>query len=1034
MRSFNDILACRDWENQQITRINTLAPHAPLNSFGNESEAKSSSLMAADLSTNKISLNGEWQFQLFDAPERVPEDACRADFDAADWLPITVPSNWQLQDAARDRDNPIYTNVKYPFDDKPPFVPQQNPTGCYSKTFEMPEAWLARNTRIVFDGVNSAFHLWCNGQWVGYSQDSRLPAEFDLTPFLKGGQNCLFVMVLRWSDGSYLEDQDMWWLSGIFRDVTLLSKPKLAISDYVVRTDLDAIYKDATVEVETLLSAAADVTVACKIFDADGELVAECEASTNNKPIDEKGGWADRVFNQISLNNPQKWSAEAPYLYRLVISLVDADGNLLDCEACDLGARKVEITGGLLKLNGKALLIRGANRHEHHEDKGHAVNYQDMLEDIRLFKQNNFNAVRTAHYPNHPDWYRLCDRYGLYVCDEANIETHGQFPMRRLSDDPLWLQAYSQRVANMYERDKNHASVIIWSLGNESGIGSSHHAMYQWLKQRDPSRPVQYEGGGSRTAATDIICPMYARVNTAMKEAAIQRFSIIDDIGQPGENRPLILCEYAHAMGNSLGSLNKYWQAFRQYPQLQGGFIWDWVDQGLSKTSSDGKKYWGYGGDFGDTINDRQFCINGLLFPDRTPHPHFFEAKYLQQFYQFTLVSASPLVIGIESEYLFTYGPKESLCWSILEDGEVILSGEQTLRIGPEQTQQLTLLESLPELQSGKEYHLNIDLKLTEATPWSEAGLVTTEAQFCLPGKAEIPAMAVIQSLPEAELQESEDTLSISVGQQRFVMCKTAGHLKSWQDAGKEKLAAICGDNFYRAPLDNDIGVSEVNCVDPNAWAAQWLEWGLDALTHQCTDLHWHQEKDAVVVVSSHSYTANHINVINTQWRYRFDGRGVSVDVQVNCSSELPSLPRVGMQWQLAQSPEAVSWFGRGPFENYPDRIEAARVGQYSLPFEEMHTDYIFPCENGLRCDTRTIELDNLMVKGDFHFAISPYSTEQLAKATHTWQLQPEGCFLRIDAHHMGIGGDDSWNPSVHPEFLLKDTGYRYQVRLLSRA
>lgn len=1029
MRSLNDILACRDWENHQITRINTLAAHVPLRAFGSEEEARANSP-----SKHFQSLNGEWQFKLFNAPEDVPVEAIFTDAQSADdevtrWPQITVPSNWQLQDAVRDSDNPIYTNVKYPFDDNPPTVPKQNPTGCYRKSFNVDASWAARETRIIFDGVNSAFHLWCNGSWIGYSQDSRLPAEFDLTSHLRDGTNTLFVMVFRWSDGSYLEDQDMWWLSGIFRDVSLLSKSSIAISDFTVRTQLDAVYRDACVEVETLLSElSADVTINTRLFDADGTLVAESNAQPGNKPIDEKGAYLDRTFCSICLDNPRKWSAEGPYLYRMVISLRNASGDLLDCEACDVGIRCVEINDGLLKLNGKALLIRGANRHEHHESKGHAVNYEDMLEDIKLLKQNNFNAVRTAHYPNHPEWYRLCDQYGLYVCDEANIETHGQNPMRRLSDDPQWLQAYSQRISNMYERDKNHSSIIIWSLGNESGIGSSHHAMYQWLKQRDPSRPVQYEGGGSRTAATDIICPMYARVNTALKEPGIDRFSIIDEIGQPGENRPLILCEYGHAMGNSLGSFDKYWQAFRQYPQLQGGFIWDWVDQGITKYSDDGQKYWGYGGDFGDTINDRQFCINGLLFPDRSPHPHFYEAKYLQQFYQFKLVTTKPLCIDVASENLFTDGPQEILVWDVLEDGEVILSGEQSIKVNPQSALQLTLIDALPEAQPGKEYHLNLGLKLASDTGWAKAGHITTEEQLSLPSKVELMVSLAKSKVADVAVQDSENVLQISIADQHFCVSKQSGHLNSWKKAGVETLAAACRDNFYRAPLDNDIGVSEVNRVDPNAWAAQWQEWGLDNLQSRCTDLNWHQEKDAFVVVSNHCHCANGVEIINTQWRYSFNEKGVNVDVQVDCSKELPSLPRVGMEWQLAQTPTQVSWTGRGPFENYPDRIAAARFGRYTLPFSDMHTDYIVPSENGLRCDTQRLQLDSLQVAGDFHFAVGPYSIKQLAEATHTWQLKNEGCFLRIDTKHMGIGGDDSWNPSVHPEFLLCEKSYRYQV------
>lgn len=1022
MRRLHDILACRDWENAQITRINTLPAHTGLSAWTEVEQARSDGA-----SPFVKSLNGTWRFKLFARPEDVPEATASEGFNAEHWLDIDVPSNWQLQDAAKELDNPIYTNVKYPFEDNAPFVPQDNPTGCYFTQFELSDSWQQRNNRICFDGVNSAFHLWCNGHWVGYSQDSRLPAEFDLSPYLTKGTNRLMVMVLRWCDGSYLEDQDMWWLSGIFRDVTLMSKPPLAINDFTVRTQLDAVYRDASVEIETLLSQPDEkVLVKASLFDAQGNLVCHDVCKPNQKPIDEKGAYRDRAFNHLKLSAPQKWSAESPYLYRLVVALYSESGEVLDCEACDLGIRQVEIKNGLLLLNGKPLLIRGVNRHEHHEDKGHAVSYDDMLQDILLLKQNNFNAVRTAHYPNHPLWYRLCDQYGLYVVDEANIETHGQLPMRRLSDDPHWLPAYSQRVTGMYERDKNHASIIIWSLGNESGIGSSHHALYQWLKQRDPSRPVQYEGGGSRSAATDIICPMYARVNTALKEPAIKRFSIIDEIGQPGEDRPLILCEYAHAMGNSLGSFEKYWQAFRQYQRLQGGFIWDWVDQGLTKIADNGEKYWGYGGDFGDTINDRQFCINGLLFPDRTAHPHLHEAKYQQQFYQFRLVTQQPLVIEVESEYLFTSEPAEILKWQLLEDGVVIAQGELPLQIAPQAKIQLSLCEQLPERKPGCQYHLNIDLHLAEATRWAEQDFCTTSAQLSLAGLPELKTVSAPKGVAPVTVSETDEFITLSNGKQQWKMAKREGHLCSWQQDGVEKLAGSIKDNFYRAPLDNDIGVSEVNRIDPNAWQAQWRNWGLDNLSHQCTGLTIDKVTDGVVLTSAHQYAGNGQALIASIWQYHFSAQGVRVEVDVQVAPGIPSLARIGMEMSLSEVPEMVRWTGLGPFENYPDRKSAARFGQWSLSIEQMHTDYIVPCENGLRCDTQALTVGDICIKGQFHFNVSRYSTAQLDKASHTWQLEHEGCLVRLDGYHMGIGGDDSWNPSVHPEFLLNEERYQY--------
>ncbi len=659
MKTFDEIIRARDWENQHVIGANKIAPHSPLNAYANEEEA-SEGCYSKHKSTYKQSLNGDWQFSLFSSPEEVPAESIETQYDDSHWDKISVPSNWQM----KGFDKPIYTNVKYPFADNPPFVPAENPTGCYRTTFTLDNSWNDRTVRITFDGVNSAMHLWCNGHWVGYSQDSRLPAEFNLTPYLCDGENQLMVMVMRWSDGSYLEDQDMWWLSGIFRDVTLIAKPSICLEDISIETELDDVYCDASLKLKTRLNCnALDHYVQVKLYDAANQIVGSEEGyirQCGKKVIDEKGCWNDIAFHEIAVTAPHQWSAESPYLYRCVVSLLNSDGELVDCESYRIGFRKVEIEDGLLKVNGKPLLIRGVNRHEHHPENGHAVSYEDMLQDVLLLKQNNFNAVRTSHYPNHPAFYELCDEYGLYVVDETNIETHGQFPMSRLSNDAEWLNAYMQRMIGMVERDKNHASIIIWSLGNESGIGFNHHAMYQWIKQRDPSRPVQYEGGGSDTAATDIICPMYARVEQDQPFEAVPKWAIKNWVSRPGENRPLILCEYSHAMGNSSGCFNKYWEAFRQYPRLQGGFIWDWVDQGLSKTDENGVHYWAYGGDFGDEINDRQFCINGLMFPDRTPHPSMYEVKHAQQFYQFALEDSDGLAISVTSEYLFTRSDSET--------------------------------------------------------------------------------------------------------------------------------------------------------------------------------------------------------------------------------------------------------------------------------------------------------------------------------------------------------------------------------------
>ena len=498
--AFHEVLAREDWQNQTITHLNRLPAHPSFASWRDADAARDNRP-----SDRRRQLDGEWQFSYARSPFQV--DANWLQHDLPDSRPTPVPSNWQME----GYDAPIYSNVRYPIDTVPPRVPEDNPTGCYSLQLTVDEAWRVEGqTQIIFDGVNSAFHLWCNGEWVGYSQDSRLPAAFDLSPFLQQGANRLCVMVMRWSAGSWLEDQDMWRMSGIFRSVWLLHKPQVRLSDVQLTPQLDALYRDAQLRVKLSVEAAPEALAALEIDVAlwDGKTRLASQRQPLGTPIiDERGSYGERAIVNLDIERPQLWSAEQPHCYRAVVSLWRGE-TLLEAEGWDIGFRQVEIRDGLLLLNGKPLLIRGVNRHEHHHQRGQVVNEEDMVQDILLMKQNNFNAVRCSHYPNAPRWYELCNRYGLYVVDEANIETHGMVPMNRLSDDPAWLAAYSARVTRMVQSNRNHPSIIIWSLGNESGCGDNHQAMYQWLKHNDPSRPVQYEGGGADSSATDIICPM----------------------------------------------------------------------------------------------------------------------------------------------------------------------------------------------------------------------------------------------------------------------------------------------------------------------------------------------------------------------------------------------------------------------------------------------------------------------------------------------------------------------------------------------
>ncbi len=532
-------------------------------------------------------------------------------------------------------------------------------------------------------------------------------------------------------------------MSGIFRDVSLLHKPTTQIRDLRINTRFNDDFSRAMLAVEVRVAGneSEDLRVALQLWEGE-TLTAETNSPLGSEIIDERGAYHDRVTLCLNVEKPALWSAETPNLYRAVVQLRTADGALIEAEACDVGFRQVCIENGLLLLNGKPLLIRGTNRHEHHPINGQVMDEATMVQDIILMKQNNFNAVRCSHYPNHSLWYTLCDRYGLYVVDEANIETHGMVPMNRLTDDPAWLPAMSQRVTRMVQRDRNHPSIIIWSLGNESGHGVNHDALYRWIKSEDPSRPVQYEGGGANTAATDIICPMYARVDQDQPFPAVPKWSIKKWLSMPGEQRPLILCEYAHAMGNSFGGFAKYWQAFRQYPRLQGGFVWDWVDQSLTKYDENGKAWSAYGGDFGDTPNDRQFCMNGLVFADRTPHPALYEAKHEQQFFQFTLLPGTERQIEVTSEYLFRRSDNEVLHWSIAQDGNPLAAGEIVLDIAPQGRQVITLPD-VPMPETAGQLWLTVRVEQPQATAWSDAGHISAPAAMEASREAQPDATAV---------------------------------------------------------------------------------------------------------------------------------------------------------------------------------------------------------------------------------------------------------------------------------------------------
>ncbi|HIG8362564.1 TPA: beta-galactosidase [Klebsiella oxytoca] len=1020
--TFHQILAREDWQNQTITHLNRLPAHPTFASWRDTDAARKNQPSAF-----RRRLDGQWQFSWARSPFDV--DARWLEDDLPDSRSTPVPSNWQMQ----GYDAPIYTNVRYPIDTTPPRVPQENPTGCYSLTFRVDESWRADGqTQIIFDGVNSAFHLWCNGEWVGYSQDSRLPAAFDLSPYLQPGDNRICVMVMRWSAGTWLEDQDMWRMSGIFRSVWLLNKPTLHLCDVQLTPQLDALYRDAELLVNLSVAAPValleELTVKVELWD-DDRLVASHQQSPGSPIIDERGNYAERAAIRLPVERPALWSAETPDCYRAVVSLWRGD-EPIEAEAWDIGFRRVEIKNGLLLLNGKPLLIRGVNRHEHHHQRGQVVTEEDMVQDILLMKQNNFNAVRCSHYPNTLRWYELCNRYGLYVVDEANIETHGMVPMNRISDDPAWLPAFSARVSRMLQSNRNHPSIIIWSLGNESGGGGNHEAMYHWLKRNDPSRPVQYEGGGADSTTTDIICPMYARVDRDQPIPTVPKWGIKKWISLPGEQRPLILCEYAHAMGNSLGNFADYWQAFRDYPRLQGGFIWDWADQAISKTFDDGSVGWAYGGDFGDKPNDRQFCMNGLVFPDRRAHPSLIEAKHAQQYFQFALLAQSPLRIRLSSEYLFRATDNEELRWQVQAAGETFAEGSVKLALCPEGQSELTLCDALTLPAGAEEVWLTLEVVQPQATLWSDAGHRVAWQQFPLAAPLALRGPRSAGSAPA--LESSDAAWIVRSGSQQWTIDRQSGLLTHWQVDGVEQLLTPLRDQFVRAPLDNDIGVSEVERIDPNAWVERWKSAGLYELSARCVQCEAQRLAHEVVIDSRWHYLRGDEAVIVSHWRMTFDSEGkLHLAVDGERAGTLPPLPRIGLNFQVPDQHQPVSWLGYGPHENYPDRRTSACFSRWQLPLEEMTTPYIFPTENGLRCDSKTLDWGRWHVGGNFHFSVQPYGTTQLMETDHWHWMKPEnGVWITLDAQHMGIGGDDSWTPSVLQQWLLLETQWQYQLTI----
>jgi beta-galactosidase len=1049
----------RDWENPSVFNISREEPHATLISFNDEKSALEAN---KNVSPNYQSLDGKWKFNFSNTPGERPAWFYKDDYDTRDWNEIDVPSNWQM----KGYDVPVYTNIPFPFvlyreiygvrNTKnfekspgdvsarivPPIVTHDwNPVGSYKRFFTVPSDWKDKEIFLNFGAVSSAFYVWVNEQMVGYSEDSKMPAEFNITKYLKNGKNSLAVEVYRWSDGSYLEDQDFWRLSGIQRTVFLHARPKTFIRDFYAIGDLENNYKDGRLKLDVLLrgpeSNEGSYKVEASVYDDSAKIFTESRDAAL------KGGNGEASITG-SFPDVKRWSAETPKLYSLVISLMDANKNIIEIVSTKIGFRKVEILNSQLLVNGVAVRLKGTNMHEHSEINGHVVDEALILKDIRLMKSNNINAMRCSHYPQQELWYEMCDKYGLYLIDEADIESHGTGYDKdvTLADKPEWGAAHLDRMKRMVERDKNHPSIIIWSMGNEAGDGINFLNGYKWIKNRDLTRPVQYERAEKETNAperhTDIWCPMYPSIEYIENYAK-----------DPKSDRPLIMCEYAHAMGNSTGNLQDYWNVIEKYPKLQGGFIWDWVDQGILKTNESGEKYWTYGGDYGEPgmPSDGNFCLNGLVWPDRTPHPGLAEVNKVYQYINVKPLDLTTGMITVTNNYDFTNLSDFDCEWEVASDGKVLQSGKIPLPdFKPHEAANFMLpLEKITAVP-GAEYFLNIRFSRSDEWNYVPEDHVYASAQFQLPVKGEkIPFR--MDGLTMLKTKSDNKTLEVSGENLKIAFNLETGRMVSYSYKGKELLVKGPEPDFWRPPTDNDYGYNMDKLL------GVWKKAGERSVVTKANI--GQPEMGKVVVTFNYDIPdadGKKIAGYASSFTVYATGDVIVKNQFSKLSGNIPEIPRMGMQMQLVPDFSNLKWLGRGPHENYQDRKTSAEVGLYESTVADQYTPYIRPQENGYKTDTRWLSLtdDNgtgLLITGDplICFSalnyihddfespgkLSQYRKDAITANTHTVDLKPRDLVnLNVDLAQMGVGGDNSWGARIHPEYRLLDMKYEYSFRM----
>lgn len=1006
-----------DWENPARPVHNTMKPAAWFIPYPGETSA-----LSKGNSPFIKSLDGIWKFNLVNTPVERPVTFYKDNYDLRKWNDIKVPASWQTEGFDRF----IFTDVEYPIPVNPPYVPADyNPVGSYKKSFTIPAEWKGKDIFIHFGAVSSFFYLWINEQYIGFSKDSKTEAKFNITPYLKKGQNTVSVQVFRFSDGSYLEGQDMWKLSGIERSVYLTARPSFSIYDFFVKASLDNQYKDGIFNLKiafnkTPSAREAQQAVQVKIIDeeANNKILYEATpAITANGEI---------VINEV-FPGIKKWNAETPHLYTLIINHIGKDGKIIESISHKIGFRKAEILHGLFLVNGVAVKFKGVNRHEFDMINGKIITREQMIRDIKLFKEYNINAVRNSHYPNAPEWYALCDQYGVYVVDEANIECDGMSfsPLKTLSDKAGWKNAYLNRTERMFEANKNFTSVITWSLGNESQMGDNFMATYQYLKSVDDSRPVAYEPA-SRTDYSDVFFPMYKSLH------------VMQEYVKEWRSKPYIQCEYAHMMGNSGGNLKEYWDLIYSNEQLQGGYIWDFSDQTFRIKDKNGRDIWGYGRDMGKVgeTSDTSFCADGLFSADRKPHPQAFELKKIYQNIHFSPVDFAANKIDITNRFDFTNLSQYSFEWYIKGNGVMVAQGKLgRLDIAPHTTKTIQLSTPVFDVQPGVEYFLTINAKTKQESALLPVDFLVAFEQFKLPVYIE-KERGVVSNLPALELLETKDQVKIGTSSFAVLFDKKSGWLSGYDLQGVAIIKEALEPHFWRTATDNDIGNSQqIRCA---VWQDPLKTAVLDSITVKQLDMQH-------IEVSTFHYLPD--IKANYQAKYRVAANGsVQVNIEMLASAgDFPEMPRFGMRVILHKAFDRVKWFGRGPFDNYEDRKSAATIDLYQMPADSLFHPYARAQESGYRTDVRWISLTNkqglgLMAEGSpvistgvLHFDMHKLEFNKDAPENNHGgsMINDDLVWWNIDYRQMGVGGDNSWGAKPHARYLLPYRNYQYTFTLM---